>query len=236
MVLCVSSMYRTAVRFFAGFFSALFVAAWFVPETEAATFTPYASEANWQAAAAPTVLETFQSYGVGVQIPNLPNLGIEFETLTGGGYPATYLHSENITPYGTIHLANFLNNSPDASHLLNDIVLTVMPGYVITAMGYWNGDGQTATLTAKAYDASNTLLGSVGALKGNFAGFISDIPIHHVVFLGNTGDGWNHLDGLQTNASVVPLPAAFPLYASGLGLITFITWRRRKRMAKKSAT
>jgi hypothetical protein len=233
MVLRGSSKHRTASRRFAVVFSAVFLAAWLVLETEAATFTPYASEASWQAAAAPTVLETFESYGVGVQIPNLPNLGVAFETLAGGGYPATYLHSENITPYGTIHLANFLNNSPDAGHQGNNIVLTVMSGYVITAMGYWNGDGQLATLTANVYDASNTLLGSVGAFKGTFAGFISDVPVHHVVFLGNTGDGWNHFDGLQTNASVVPLPAAFPLFASGLGLVAFMDWRRRRRTARK---
>jgi hypothetical protein len=53
------------------------------------------------------------------------------------------------------------------------------------------------------------------------------------VFLGNTGDGWNHFDGLQTNASVVPLPAAFPLFASGLGLVAFMDWRRRRRTARK---
>ncbi len=33
-------------------------------------------------------------------------------------------------------------------------------------------------------------------------------------------------------ASPTPLPAALPLYASGMGVLGFLGWRRKKRMAK----
>ena len=35
--------------------------------------------------------------------------------------------------------------------------------------------------------------------------------------------------------SSVPLPAAFPLFASGAGLLGFLGWRRKKRMVNASA-
>ena len=74
----------------------------------------------------------------------------------------------------------------------------VLPVVELTALGFWNGDGQRDTLVASVYDAAGNLLGKVAAFKGTFAGFISDTAFARVVFDGNTGDGWNHLNGLQT--------------------------------------
>ena len=171
-------------------------------------------ESDWQLAAGSTVLEDFELFSAGTQISSLPTLGISFDILAGGGYPQAYTFGG--TPHGPMHLGNFPNGI-NAINRYDDIVLQVLPGYEITALGFWNGDGQSDTLVATAYDASNNILGSVGSFKGTFAGFISDVAISRVVFDGNTGDGWNHLDGLQTNAaSRVPVPAAFWLFLSGL--------------------
>jgi len=192
-----------------------------------AAFIPYTAESTWQAAAGTTALENFETYSNGTQIASLPALGISFDTLAGGGHPQAYLFSA-ITPHGPMHLGNFPNGI-NAINRWDDIVLRVLSGYEITALGFWNGDGQADTLVARAYDASNTLLGTVGAFKGRFAGFTSDIAISHVVFDGNTGDGWNHLDGLQTNAtSTVPEPATLALLGAGLAGLGF---SRRKKSA-----
>lgn len=184
-----------------------------------------AEESNWQVAAGTTVLEDFESYSNGTQIPSLPALGISFDPLAGGGYPQAYLFGG--TPHGPMHLANFPNGI-NSINRWDDIVVNVLPRYEITAFGFWNGDGQRDTLVATAYDASNNVLGSVGAFKGTFTGLISDIAISRLVFDGNTGDGWNHLDGLQTNAvSAVPLPAALPLFLSALSVLGVAAARRR---------
>ena len=124
-----------------------------------------------------------------------------------------------------MHLANFPNGI-GGTNRWDDIVLRPLTGYQMDAFGFWNGDGQNSTFVAEAYDASGTLLGSVGADKGKFAGFISDIAVYRVVLLGNSPgtDGWNHLDGLQT--VVVPEPSTALLLATGLmGLA--ISGRRR---------
>ena len=198
-----------------------------------ASFTTYnggtSAESDWQIVAGTTVFENFESYSVGTQISSLPVLGIGFDSLAGGGFPNIYNHTYDSgggTPYGSRHLANFPNGI-NGINRWDDIVLHVLPGYEITALGFWNGDGQRDTLVATAYDASDNIIGSAGAFKGTFAGFISDVAISRVIFDGNTGDGWNHLDGLQTNATV-PVPGAVWLLGSGLAGIIGIRKKFKK--------
>jgi hypothetical protein len=183
-----------------------------------------AEESEWQLDAGVTLLEDFESYSIGTQISELPSLGVSFDTLDGGGYPHIYRHGSTTTPYGNYHLGNFPNGI-NSINRWDDIIMRVLPGYEITAFGYWNGDGQSDTLIATAYDYSDNIIGSVGAFKGTFAGFISDVAISYVVFDGDTGDGWNHLDGLQTN--VVPVPAAIWLLSTGL--LGLVGLRRKMR-------
>jgi len=211
-------------------FTVLFL--WLLSSSVSAAFVTFngdsTAELNWQAAAGTTVLENFESYAAGTQISSLPALGISFDQLAGGGYPQAYPFGG--TPHGPMQLGNF----PNGINYINqwdDIVVRVLPGYTITALGYWNGDGQRDTLVATAYDAAGNVLGSVGSFKWTFAGFVSDTPIAKVVFSGNTGDGWNHLDGLQTNAvSTVPLPVSLWLFLSGLGgLLGIPMYRSRKK-------
>jgi len=190
----------------------------------AATFTVFsgglAEEALWRAAAGPTALENFESYSNDTQITSLASLNVTFDELAGGGYPQTY-HFDPDTPYGPMQLGNFPNGINEINRW-NDIVLRPASGFTLHSLGFWNGDGQSDTLLAVAYDASGGFLGSAGAFKGTFAGFVSDTPIGWVRFDGDTGDGWNHLDGLQVNA--VPEPSSLALIALGVSLLT---WTRR---------
>ena len=179
----------------------------------------FAEEALWQASAGPTVLEDFESYSDGTQIPFLASLNLTFDELAGGGYPQAYLFGG--TPYGSMQLGNFPNGINETNRW-NDTIARPAAGFVLRSMGFWNGDGQSDTLVAFAYANSGVLLGSVGAFKGTFAGFVSDTPIASVRFEGDTGDGWNHLDGLQVNA--VPEPASVLLLTMGVALLA---WGRR---------
>jgi hypothetical protein len=196
-------------------------------ENALAGFTTYSVESNWQTAAGTTLLEDFETYSEGTQISSLPSLGIGFESLAGGGFPNIY-NAGGGTPYGPLHLGNFPNGINEINQW-DDIVLYALPGYQITALGFWNGDGQNDTLIGTAYDDANNVLGSVGAFKGTFAGFTSDIAISRVVFDGNTGDGWNHLDGLQI--AVVPEPVSSTLFIVGGATLGLRQWRKKRRNA-----
>lgn len=193
-----------------------------------AAFMSYSSETLWQAAAAPTALEDFESYAVGAQISTLVGLGIDFDVLEGGGYPAIYQHGSDVTGYGRKQLGNFPNGT-NSINRWDDIVLRPSAGYDLYALGFFNGDGQYDTFRAYAYDASDQLLGSIGAYTGNFAGFTSDVPVAYVSFDGNTGDGWNHLDGLQTGVALsgdVPEPGSFILLSIGCAVLCLRRWGR----------
>lgn len=177
-------------------------------------------EANWRAAVGNYALEDFESYAEGTQIASLPALGIKFDELSGGGFPQAYLFGG--TPYGPMHLGNFPNGI-NSINQWDDTVVHVLPGWTIYGFGFWNGDGQADTLVARAYDASGNLLGSVGAFKDTFAGFFSDVPVESLVFDGNTGDGWNHLDGLQTGFqnSAIPEPRTIVILLAGLFALAY---------------
>lgn len=198
------------------------------PGLAIAAFTGFegdlATEAAWRAAAGTVVLESFETYADGTQIPVLPGLGVAFDTLAGGGHPQAYRFGGG-TPYGAMHLGNFPNGI-NSINRWNDIVLRPLPGQSLFALGFWNGDGQRDTLVARAYAADGSLLGQVGSLTGTFAGFVSDRAVARVVFDGQTGDGWNHLDGLQTVTAVPEPPAAWLAALGAAGL--WLRWRRRK--------
>ena len=198
------------------------------PTGALAAFAAYTSESAWRDAAGTTALETFESYAVGTQFSSLPGLGVVFAEVAGGGYPVIYRHFEqNVTPYGSLHLANF----PQGINAINryaPIVMMPADGLVLTALGYYNGDGQAATMVATAYDSSDNVLGSIGAFKGAFAGFVSTVPVSRVVFGGITGDGWNHIDGLQSHTAPVPEASALSLLAAGLAVLlaVMVPWQQ----------
>jgi len=50
--------------------------------------------------------------------------------------------------------------------------------------------------------------------------------------LGIIGNGQTIFNNLTINApSVVPLPAALPLYGTGLAIMGFVGWRRKRKLA-----
>ena len=226
-----TTMHRLSLRYVAGSLVTSAALA-LIPAAGHAAFNSYGNEGTWRAAVVTFNFEDFESYAVGTQFTSLPGLGVSFAELIGGGYPNIYQHFQNTTPYGSKHLANFPNGI-NAINRYAAIILMPQFGVQLTALGFFNGDGQADTMIATAYDSNDNALGSVGAFKGAFAGFVSSTPVAKVVFGGNTGDGWNHIDGLQTHTAAVPEVSTFWMLA--LGVVALGAKRRSTPAGLKDA-
>lgn len=201
-----------------GMYSAMIALFALSTEAQAATFTTFTDEAKWQDAVGTSALEDFETQSPDDQIKSLPALNITFDELEGGGFPQIYVHDSDPTGYGTQHLGNFPNGI-NTTNQFDDLVIRAGAGFELLGLGFWNGDGQTDPITATVYDAKDQVLGMISAVTGTFAGFTTDMQVSRVVFDGNTGDGWNHIDGLQTataSAAPIPVPAGGALLLSGL--------------------
>jgi hypothetical protein len=76
---------------------------------------------------------------------------------------------------------------------------------------FFIGDGMTSLMALQSFIAPT---GSTRLFLGTMDGF-----------------GWFNNAG-QFTVSAVPLPAALPLFGTGLGLLGFVAWRRRRKLAQ----
>jgi hypothetical protein len=159
------------------------------------------------------------------------------------GYGITFSTSSPITPtidpypywmnvvsganeFGTFGIATAYSYEMSFATPLNSLSFT-RPGLGSATMSAW---------TATAYSAANAVLGTVSeGLLGAFisaATFTLNGPdIAYVIFTDNAYNfaGTNfRLDNLTLD-STTPLPAALPLFASGLGVLGLLGWRRKRK-------
>ena len=120
--------------------------------------------------------------------------------------------------------------------------------------GVYTGTGTHQYGTPNASDATGPCIGTFctgggyGGPRGYFSGLIDGSPNDSGTFniVGGLADGdftWFSLEGPLTDASftvrvgaTTPLPAALPLFASGLGVLGVVASRRKKRKKTASAT
>ena len=101
----------------------------------------------------------------------------------------------------------------------------------------------TATASIEIYDASNQLLDSlilysldlgISATPNSFYGFSVSSAIIARFLIG--GD-YISLRNLTVSSDIIatPLPGALPLFATGLGIVGFAGWRRKRKAALAAA-
>ena len=97
----------------------------------------------------------------------------------------------------------------------------------------FNGTSWTDVFTSSAYNDNNahTLTGADGSFLSYYFTFYGGLT-------GSAGDGSNHnvlLSSISADFTVnrsipgTPLPAALPLFASGLGALGLLGWRRKRK-------
>jgi hypothetical protein len=112
----------------------------------------------------------------------------------------------------------------------------------------WTDGGLGATITFQAFDSSAALLGTIignhadfsnngETAEDRFYGFSNSAGIARLV-ISNTGGGIeiDHVQyGLLAVPGEVPLPAALPLFATGLGALGLLGWRRKRKNVAANA-
>jgi hypothetical protein len=115
------------------------------------------------------------------------------------------LHGTSSTPFGNLILVNFNPNSADFD--LNGMSVSSFLALSETALGDGSTDGHTL-------DDIDTIVAELGSSfeAGNVSEFATD-----------------HLEG---PLSQTPVPAALPLFATGLGAMGLFCWRRKRKNAR----
>jgi hypothetical protein len=140
-----------------------------------------------------------------------------------------FLTDDGLTQ-GTVPGALLVNYSAPTANA-SGVVLDIDGGetFLIEAFDGVNGAGTLlSTFTINAGDADT---GNGVATDWFFS--LGSATIRSIIFSGSRPSGFFGLgfDNFDTgvDVGVVPLPAALPLYGTGLALMGFIGWRRRQR-------
>lgn len=126
------------------------------------------------------------------------------------------------------------SNFPDDGAISGNIVLTFNSGTAFRFTEVSAVDDGTFTFFGATGGMAEVLLGSIMIAGDNQTGktsFLSEIfNIGDMIRIHYSGSGG--VDSLVL--SPVPIPAAFPLLAGGLGLLGLMGWRRKRNAAKTS--
>jgi len=164
------------------------------------------------------LVTTFDSStpGEGLKLLDTGSVSIRFE----------YLGSEAGNTNKAFEISagdNFLfNNKTSSVGDTVDVTLTASGGFLPFSFTTSGGGGQTA------------LNGDIdNPLAIAFSGFSSlfGLTNNSIIALFGDGAGDHDFDDMAIRISVVPLPAALPLYGAGIALLGFIGWRKRKAEA-----
>ena len=200
----------------------------------ALTITTYSDQSSFNAAAGATTLFDFNASTLGLFTSQ------DFGDFTlSESDPNANLNISSGGSLGNIDGTSFVRFDDNTQTLG---LFTVSFDFGISAFGldYVNNDG-SSDFTLVTADGQTFAVG--GPNSSGFFGFtISDGTVNSFFFQDDPGGGQALISANYDNfrysplLNPVPLPAALPLFGTGLGIMGFIGWRRKRRMAEAAVT
>jgi hypothetical protein len=152
------------------------------------------------------------------------------ETFSGSGIDTTF-GAFNLTESAHVDI------SGSTVTVSNGVLTFLFPptsgGFTADFTGSGTTSGTTATATLDLTIVSGLLAGETGTLMGT-GSFDTQTQILTVNYTGTlSGDGpvLGFVNGPTVDVSATPIPAALPLFASGLGAFGLLGWRRKRKAA-----
>lgn len=140
-----------------------------------------------------------------------------------------FLNINDPSIYGTT--GNVITNSYPPGGDFDTLTITL--GSNVTAFGV----DFASSVNLVSFALNNGFTQTVGASTDysapGFVGFVSTQPFNVITLSIASPEGWEVAD--VVTASATPLPAALPLFASGLGGLGLLGWRRKRKAAAVAA-
>jgi hypothetical protein len=150
------------------------------------------------------------------------------ETFSGSGVDSTF-GAFNVNESAHVDI------SGSTVSVSNGVLTFVFPptsgGFTADFTGSGSTSGTTATVTLDLAIVSGLLAGETGTMTGT-GSFDTDTQILTVNYSGSlSGEGpsLGFANGPTIDVSATPIPATLPLFASGLGAMGLLGWRRKKK-------
>jgi hypothetical protein len=129
----------------------------------------------------------------------------------------------------TIFPGDFITNSYPPGGTVNSLTITLPTSVTAFGLNFGSFDGSTVSfLLSNGFSTTIGTSSTFGTLQ--FAGFLSNQAFNTITLSLPSLEGWI-VSSVITATATTPLPAALPLFATGLGLAGFVA-RRRKRQAQ----
>lgn len=192
---------------------------------------------------------------VGVVVAFAPDASALTYTTTGLSAPLTGLGNQFSppSPYDQLQVQGQTGNFDTGTINLNYLTFTAGVNAYVPAVYNYNftetlslSDGTGANLNIPFslsinYSDNLTIVGGTTFSFADAAGTLWQIVVNGLTIGPNSGGAMsNYLTAQVTDppggVSQAPLPAALPLFASGLGAIGLFGWRRRRKNAASIAT
>jgi hypothetical protein len=210
----------------------------FFPTASEAVTTFYTTQAAFIAAAPGAfLLENFST-----ALPKdaaIPAIALPSGTYSGSNN--VVVASPGYTNFGAAVVQPTTQIILTASGNENISALFAAPYHAVGFEAFFNGSGP---LTLTVFGSGGSILGTLPIASGldpatgladrGYLGFTSDSLIFGFNWLATGGEtlntGYTNISAATTlPTSETPLPAALPLFATGLGALGLLTWRRKRK-------